>query len=183
MDPLNVPAEMILDLALGINPHDKIAQKYGISEHELLKLHTQDWFNRQLNEQRTSLEKAGFDFKAKVRMLAEDMVVDAYHAAKKSDAVTPKLDVAKHLTKLAGLEPQTGPNAAQGSGPSFSISISLPKSYIDALHEKPAVEAITLKHGALDHVEDATLVSVEDLAETPPAVIQINPAVTNKDLA
>ncbi len=120
MDPLNVPAELILDIALGLHPHDKIAQKHGITEHDLLKLHTQEWFNRQVNAQRESLEKAGFDFKAKVKLLAEDMVVDVYHAA-------------------------------------------------------------NLKHGALDHVEDAQLVSVDELQGESPAVV---PAVlTNKDLA
>lgn len=123
MDPLNVPPELILDLALAIHPHDKIAQKYGLSEHELLKLHTQEWFNQQIDAQRQALAKAGFDFKAKVRILAEAMVVDAYQAAMKSDAVTPKLDVAKHLTKLAGLEPAPGLAAAQGA-PSFSININ-----------------------------------------------------------
>jgi hypothetical protein len=180
VDPINVPAELILDIALGLHPHDKIAQKHGITEHDLLKLHTQEWFNRQVNAQRESLEKAGFDFKAKVKLLAEDMVVDVYHAAKKSDAVTPKLDAAKMLTKLAGLEPNPALAAAQGA-PSFSISISLPKSYIDALHDKPSVQEITLKHGALDHVEDAQLVSVDELQGESPAVV---PAVlTNKDLA
>lgn len=181
MDPLNVPPELILDLALGMKDHAELAKKYGTTEHEILKLHTQEWFNRLLNEQRTNLEKAGFDFKSKVRMLAEDLVVDVYHAAKRSDAVTPKLDVAKHLTKLAGLEPTPGQSTAQG-GPSFSINISLPKSYVDALHEKPSVQEITLKHGALDHVEDAILVSTDDLQGNPPAVIQINPATANKDL-
>ena len=181
MDPLSVPPELILDLALGIHPHDKLAQKYGITEHDLLKLHTQEWFNRQLKERRAELERAGFDFKAKVRLLAEDMVVDAYIAAKKSDAVTPKLDVAKHLTKLAGLEPNPALAAAQGA-PSFSINISLPKSYIDALHEKPAVQEITLKHGALDHVEDAQVISVDDLdARGSPSSVPA--AVANKDLA
>jgi hypothetical protein len=172
---------MILDLALGMKTHDQIAQKFGISEHDLLKLHTQEWFNRVVNEQRANLEKAGFDFKAKVKLLAEDMVVDAYHAAKKSDAVTPKLDTAKMLTKLAGMEPAVGGLPNSGA-PSFSISISLPKSYIDALHEKPSVQEITLQHGALDHVEDAVLVSVDDLPVGAPTPAAVPAALINKDL-
>jgi hypothetical protein len=169
---------MILDLALGIHPHDKIAQKYGITEHDLLKLHTQPWFNRELGNKREELERAGFDFKAKVKFLAEDMVIDTYIAAKKSEAVGAKLDVAKHLTKLAGLEPNPALAAAQGA-PTFSINISLPKSYIDSLHDKPAVQEITLKHGVLDHVEDAVV--VDELVGDGPA--HVAAATANKDLA
>lgn len=177
MDPLSVKPEMIVDMALGIKPHDQICSKYGITELELLKLFTQEWFNKAIADKKTELEKAGFNFTAKMKMMAEDMLIDAYHAAKLSDAVTPKLDVAKQLVKVAGLEPSPtqNPNA---NTPGFTINISLPKAYIDSLHEKPALQEMTLTRGEYAAVEDVE--PVTDLAGSPP-MLDITPS-NNKDL-
>jgi hypothetical protein len=112
---LDVKPELIIDVALGIHPLPKLAAKYGMTELELMQLHTRDWFNRAVAEKKAELESAGFNFKAKMTLMAEDLLIDAYHAAKLSDAVTPKLDVAKHLAKLAGLEPQPGANLQLGN--------------------------------------------------------------------
>jgi len=176
MDPLSVKPEMIIDVALGIKTQDQICTKYSLTDLELLKLYTQEWFNKQVAEKRTELEKAGFNFTAKMKMMAEDMLIDAYHAAKLSDAVTPKLDVAKQLVKVAGLEPAA--NAPNQGAPGFTINISLPKAYIDSLHDKNVVSEMTLSRG-----EYTTVTADEpptELEGTPPveALIQIN----NKDL-
>lgn len=123
MDPLSVKPELIYELAMGVGDPAAVAKKHGYSELELMQMHTYPWFNKALSDRRDELEKSGFDFRAKMKMLAEDMIIDVYQAAKLSNAVSSKLDVAKHLTKIAGLEPAVGANpAAQGAG--FSITIN-----------------------------------------------------------
>lgn len=182
IDPLRVPPELIMELAMGVNDPFKVANKWGFSDKEYLQLHSYEWFNRAVKAQTAELEKAGFNFQMKMKMLAEDMLVHTYHAAKVSESVSVKLDVAKQLTKVAGLEPAA--NANQNlNAPSFSITISLPKQYVDKLHEKndrSIPETITLQHGPLDSVEDAIV--VDDLPGENPAVTLPAP-LTNKDLA
>jgi hypothetical protein len=185
-NPLAIPAEFITELALNIHPTPRLCAKYGLTDQDFLVLHTMEWFNRAVSDKRTELEKAGFDFKAKMKMLAEDMIVDAYHAAKLSTAVTPKLDVAKHLTKLAGLDPQPGSFDVPGTG--FTISISLPKQYIDSLHDRPSKEHDELRELTLtqnDYTNDYTPVpDGVELSGEPPQVQHILSALeTNKDLA
>ena len=173
--PLQVKPEFIVDLALGIYPPDKLCAKHGVSDLELMQLYTQEWFNRAIAEKKAELEKAGFNFTAKMKMMAEDMLIDAYHAAKLSDAVTPKLDVAKQLVKVAGLEPTPAANGNLNA-PGFTINISLPKAYIDALHDKSVPQEMTLTRGEYSHIEDV----IAELEGTPPA-LDITP-INNKDL-
>ena len=181
VDPLRVPPEFIMELAMGVTDPYKLAKKYDITEQEYLQLHTYPWFNKAVAHQKEQLEKAGFDFHAKMKMLAEDMLVHTYHAAKLSEAVGVKLDVAKHLTKVAGLEPAQGAANQQANTPSFSITISLPKQYVDSLHDKTIPQTVTLQHGPLDAVEDAVV--VDDLPGESPASPLLPATLTNKDLA
>jgi len=175
VEPLDVKPELIVDIALGFKTHDQICTKYSLADKELLQLYTQEWFNKAVADKKAELEKAGFNFTAKMKMMAEDMLVDAYHAAKLSDAVTPKLDVAKQLVKVAGLEPAPN-NPQNNNAPGFTINISLPKAYIDSLHDKNVVQEMTLTRGEYTAVEEPPA----ELEGTPPtdALIQIN----NKDL-
>lgn len=178
MDPLSVKPEMIIDVALGVKTQDQICSKYGLTDLELLKLYTQEWFNKAVSEKRAELESKGFNFTAKMKMLAEDMLLDAYHAAKLSDAVTPKLDVAKQLVKVAGLEPAPN-NPANNQAPGFTINISLPKAYIDSLHDKNVVSEMTLSRG--EYVAVTPDETPAELEGSPP-MLDITPS-SNKDLA
>lgn len=174
----NIKPEFIAELALAIRDPHELAKKHGYTEEELLRFYTYPWFNKAVADKKEEFEKAGFNFQAKMKMLAEDMIIDAYQAAKLSTAVTPKLDVAKHLTKIAGLEPQPTQNPNGSTNPNFSITIALPKEYIDSLHDRNTPKEITLQSENYHQVSDTDDHAIEG---TPPELDTL-PALVNKDL-
>jgi hypothetical protein len=111
------------DLAAGIDDPYEVARRHGYSDEEYDTLQQQSWFTKAVASKRRELEANGFTFAAKMGMLAEDLLIQAYVAAKNSESVSHKLDVAKYLTKIADLEPK---QTAPGAGSGFSITINIP---------------------------------------------------------
>lgn len=124
---IDVPAEMITDIAVGLEPAANIALRYGYGSREFESLQRQSWFVRKVGQAREDIEASGWTIKEKARMLAEALLVDAFRAAKNSDSVQNKLDVAKFAAKLGDLEPK--PNAGQliGAAGGVNITITIPE--------------------------------------------------------
>lgn len=123
-----LPAEFITDLAMGAKDPVLIAARYGYTPEDYLELEAQPWFPRQVADRRKTLEAEGLTFKAKMGAMAEDLLIDAYNAAKNGDSAQVKLSVATYLTKIAELEPKPqvaalNTGAAVGG---FTIHISVP---------------------------------------------------------
>ena len=119
----HVPPELFIELAFGIEPPTTVAARFGYSTAEYNALSTQPWFQRALKSKQDELASQGWNFRSKMSMLAEDLLVDAYVTAKASDSGPFKLETAKYLTKVADLEPRQSQQAI--TGPGFSISINL----------------------------------------------------------
>lgn len=109
---------------MGVEDPYTIAKKHGYTEKEYLQLNGMPWFHTALDKCRATLDEAGFNFTTKMKMLAEDLIVHTYHQAKLSDSVNVKLDVAKHLTKVAGLEPAQNNLNPLGAGGAFQVVIN-----------------------------------------------------------
>ena len=124
MEILELPPAMITDLAMGNSDPIAIVKKYDYTFEDYMKMATYDWFHRAVAERKTQLESEGFTAKIKFGAMAEDLLANAYRAAVVSDSVAIKLDVAKYLSKISGLEPQ--PNAVQlgGGGGAFQLVIN-----------------------------------------------------------
>lgn len=139
-DIRSVPPEMIYEIATGVKAPVDIAAEHGYDLAEFTELSTQRWFSRAIDEARTELENAGFTFERKMAMLAEDLMVKCYHAAKSTDvAITTKLEVAKQLAKLGRLEPAANPQAgAAGSG--FAITINFKGAPPVHMHTAPTID-------------------------------------------
>lgn len=123
-----VDPEMILEIAAGIENPVVVAKRYGVEPADYARMAMTPWFAKELDAKRKMLEDDGFTVRAKAAMLAEDLMVDTYRAAKLSESVGAKLDVLKHLSKLGDLEPKPGNHAPVGGG--FSITIKLPDNYV-----------------------------------------------------
>lgn len=117
------PREMIEEISLGIEHPPTVASRYGFDPTDYALLEQQDWFLRSVNERREELKRSGWTFRAKMGMMAEELLVDAWRTAKLSDSASVKLEVAKYLTKVADLEPKEKAQVQQGTG--FSINIQI----------------------------------------------------------
>lgn len=134
---LHLPPEMLAEIASGFEDPVRIAARYGYDQAAYDTLTSQDWFTNSIEAKRAELRRSGWTFKAKAALMAEDMLEETYLAAKQSDSVGTKLEVAKYLTKIADLEPRT--NAPVATGPGFSITINLPAT---AAHNTPPIDVV-----------------------------------------
>jgi hypothetical protein len=115
---------MLMELAFAIEPAHVVADRFGYSSTEYGELAMQPWFQKELSKKQAELADQGWTFRAKMGMLAEDLLRDVYVSAKASDSVSLKLEAAKYLTKIADLEPKAAVSSLPGGG-GFMISINL----------------------------------------------------------
>lgn len=169
MNVLQLPADMLVDLAMGVTPAIDIVAKYGYSVEDYMRMSTYAWFHKAVEEKRTEIEAKGFSFQSKMGMMAELLLVDAFIAAQQSESANVKLDVAKYLTKISGLEPQPGVGVAAGGG--FSITINLGANKSVTVNASPQEQR--------DQIEDATV--LDDIL--PPTTLTLLPHITNDDLS
>lgn len=168
-----LPAEMLMEMAMGLGDPIAIASRYGYDQNDYIRMSTQPWFHREIDRLAKELEANGFTVKQKMASLAEDLLIDTYRAAKSSDSVALRLDVAKYLSKIGGLEPQPG---VQAAGAGFSLTINL------SGQNGGAWQAITIEaNQPSEYAEtiDAPRASVDELPLIAPgAVIDVLPLPT-----
>jgi hypothetical protein len=121
---LDVPQELILGIAVGMEDPDEVASRYGFDGARWERLQKWKPFNDAVAKQRSELEASGMTFRIKAKALTEDVFEDAYKIARSNDAtLLQKLEFIKLGAKLGDMEPKT--NTAIASGPGFSITINM----------------------------------------------------------
>jgi hypothetical protein len=116
-----VPAEMVLEIACGMERPLDIAHRYGYSDQEFDTLTQWPEFGRQVEAKKLELKTSGHTFRLMTGWMAEDLAKDLYRKAKGNDATLPQVhDVFKTMAKLADLEPK---QVAAAAGTGFSIQI------------------------------------------------------------
>jgi hypothetical protein len=147
---LEIPSEMVAEIAAGLEEPRDIAFRYGIAGAAWEDL--QKWipFQNAVAAQRAEYDKSGFTFKIKAKLLTEDVFEQAYKFAKSSDtSLLQKLEFIKVGAKLADMEPK---NTAQPvAGPGFSITINLAEP---AAQPIPAKTTITIDESDLHTPEE-----------------------------
>lgn len=117
-----VPAEMVLEIACGMERPQDIATRYGYSHQEFEQLAAWPEFGRQVETKKQELKTTGHTFRLMTGWMAEDLAKDLYRKAKTNDATLPQVhDVFKTMAKLADYEPKQTVSSEKGSG--FSIQI------------------------------------------------------------
>lgn len=125
---LNVPAEMVLQIACGMEPPVDIAARFGFSDEEFGVLCQWQPFRDQVEAKRAELKQSGYTFRMQNAFFAEDLSKDLYVIAKGNDVpFSQKLDAYKTFTRYAGLEPQAQAQVQTGNGFSVSIVFAPPK--------------------------------------------------------
>lgn len=126
--PLSVPAQMVMEIACGMERPLDIARRYGYSDQEFGALCQWEDFNRQVDTKRAELKASGHTFRLMAGWMAEDLAKDLYRQAKSTDASLPqKHDVFKTMARLADYEPKPNVQATAGTGFSISIVFADPK--------------------------------------------------------
>lgn len=116
---------LALELAMpGATDPLKIFARYKVSEADAVQLLQNPVFSKQIVAYRDELEASGMSYRMKARVLAEDLLPEAYEIAK--DATYPaavRADMIQWMTKIADLEPvkSNGKDVAQVGG--FSLQI------------------------------------------------------------
>ena len=121
---LDVPQELILGIAMGMEDPDEVASRYGFEGPKWDKLKAWKPFNDAVAKQRTEFETSGMTFRIKAKALTEDVFEDAYKIARSHEStLMQKLEFVKLGAKLGDMEPKQ--TAQVNAGPGFSITINM----------------------------------------------------------
>lgn len=155
---LDVPQELILAIAIGMENPVEVASRYGFEGAQWEKLQAWKPFADAVAAKRAELESSGITFKIKAKALTEDVFEDAYKIARGNDAtLLQKLEFIKLGAKLGDMEPKT--NTQVQAGPGFSITINL---------SPPKTETVTLAEVVeVNQIEQAEAVEEVVAAEKP----------------
>jgi hypothetical protein len=122
---VDVPAELILQVATGLEDPADVARRFGFEGDRWASLAAWPPFQEQVAQKRLELQRTGVTFRMKCAFMAEDLITDVYRTAKQNDTtLLQKLETTKTLAKLADLEPKQDKQTQQGTG--FQININIP---------------------------------------------------------
>ena len=125
---LDVKAEMVMEIACGMEDPLVIARRYGYTDVEFGALCQWPAFNQAVEAKKAELKASGHTFRLMAGWMAEDLAKDLYRQAKGTDVTLPqKHEVFKTMAKLADYEPKAQVQTAQGSGFSIQIVFSEPQ--------------------------------------------------------
>lgn len=134
---LDVPQNLILEAAVGLDPLADICARYGYTPEQTEQLAANRGFQIQVDRAATEMKRDGVTFRMRAAHAAEDLIGDIWLAAKKSTTgLMQKIEAFKVLSKMGDMEPKAAVQANAGSG--FSITINIPKQVQE---EAPVVEA------------------------------------------
>ena len=145
-------------------PEHEIAASEGITSAEFDQIKKNPQFNTYLEAYERDLRENGFSFAAKSRVLAEDLLPDAYFLAKDSN-IPPavRVKMIENLVEWAELKPKKDQGQlAVGSG--FSITINLPDSGQNAPKK---AESLVIEHEEIAEVVEMAENEPEMALEAP----------------
>lgn len=171
---LDVPQQMVLEIAYGVENPWAIAERYGFTEDQWLDLKTHEPFIKQVDAKKIELKSSGVTFRLKAQMASEDLLEQIYLKAMAPDApFSVQMESFKVLTKAAGLDApakEAGEKQAQ-----FSISINLGGG-------KSVQIGINTAQAQPDDVVEAEVVDFDELPSVP-IYLQGQPTQLNASLA
>ena len=119
----DVPAELILHLAMGLEEPADIAARHGFSPDQFEALCQWEPFLVQIEAKKAQLKQEGWTFRVKNAFYAEEIGEKLYLHAMSDQATFPQLlDAYKTTARLADLEPKGSTSAG---GDKFSVTLNL----------------------------------------------------------
>ena len=127
-NPQTVPpwtAALVFDVALGLEGHETVLQRHGVTPEEWDHINAHPLFQRQVAEQAREMGETGVSFRSKARVQAEMYLVQLdqmIHSPSTDQKV--KLEAIRSVVKWGGLEPQ--PSKEEGnSTPQVNVQINM----------------------------------------------------------
>ena len=114
---------MTYELALALDPVSEILARYHVTEKDFQRFRKQPAFMQQIVDYRAEIREKGLTFRAKAKIMAEDLLGTAYELI--HSPATPanvKADLIKWTSKVAALDPQ--PNQHQQDSNQFLPAIA-----------------------------------------------------------
>lgn len=126
---LDVPAQLVWEVAAGVEDPTLVAQRFGFEGSKWERLSQWPPFIQAVQRQRAEFEREGVTFRLKAGLMAEQVMDQMFKQAVGTDStLLQKLSVFNSLVEVAGLKPDKKA-VAQGDGaatPRFSITINIP---------------------------------------------------------
>lgn len=121
---LDVPPQMALAIASGIEDPARVAERHGFDEDQWEALKVFEPFVKLIEAKKAELRTAGVTFRLKCGMISEMMLDDLYTTAiAEGTSFSSKLEFTKFTSKAAGLD--APPKEEANTGSQFSITINL----------------------------------------------------------
>jgi len=121
---LDVPPQMALAIASGIEDPALVAERHGFDEAQWEALKIFEPFVKLIEAKKTELRSAGVTFRLKCGMISEMMLDDLYTTAiAEGTSFSSKLEFTKFTSRAAGLD--APPKEETNTGATFSININL----------------------------------------------------------
>jgi hypothetical protein len=126
---LDVPPQLVWEIAAGLENPEDVATRFGFSGAKWERLSQWPPFIMAVQQQRAEFEKNGVTFRLKAGLMAEQMMDMMFKQAVSNDStILQKLSVFNALVDVSGLKPDK--KAAVDAGPAtpkFSITINIPQ--------------------------------------------------------
>lgn len=137
---VEVPQQLVLEVAVGLDTFVEICARYGIDEEDAALLKENRLFQRQVRQAEAELKKDGTTFRMRAAHAAEDLLGDIWKKSVQPEVpLVQKLEAFRVLVKMADLEPK--PSALPAGGSGFSVTISIPGSTTTITAGAPAPAA------------------------------------------
>ena len=121
---LQIPPEMVISIAQGMDEPDSIAEKHGFTGERWEKLKAWPPFLAAVEAHKADLAASGYTFKAKAKFMAEELAEKTYvHAMGHDSTFAQRFQALQFFTRVGGLEPKEEKTASTGEG--FSVTINM----------------------------------------------------------
>lgn len=182
----NHPKQLIIDMAIGLDSDEYLAEQYGYTITELQQLREHPIIRRDLAALKSEFDSGGVTLQRKNIARAEVLQQLYYDAVVTEGSLAQKREAAQFFTKMADLEPKQSVMANAGTG--FSINIILKDQnghkttiHAEAPHEQEAVGII--EGEVVGALSDAAEGQAFDALPEIPAFLADKRVTANSDLS
>lgn len=167
---LEVPAQLIVEIASGVEDPEILAARHGFTPEQWLELKAHAPFQRAVKDKTSDLSANGTTFRLRSQVAAEQLLTSFAQKALHEDAsFSQQLDALKLFTKAAGVDAPI--ENLERATSKFSITINLGAGQVIQVNAQTNAEKII-------EVDDVVLEEELDLPSAVPVYLQVNDLLT-----
>lgn len=184
----NHPKQLLIDMAVGLDSDEYLAELYGFTITELQDLREHPIIRRELATLKSEFDSSGVTLQRKNIARAEVLQHLYYDAVIAEGSLAQKREAAQFFTKMADLEPKTNISTNAGTGFSINIILKDQNGHKTTLHaeapEDRAIEGEFVERSAPSDSEIPLIESeVRDALAEIPAFLADMRVTANSDLS